>query len=153
MNDVIDPSEFEAMFTPVDFRKAPKGVMPKVGEWCQYDDTGRITCTGYGHLHELQLMAISSGGNYLFAPGNQETQYVVDGEVVDRQPCGYTLDKYTLKGCPAGTKIIIDLFHQYGPSDGGDIELEFSHAGLYNVRVDPFPYLPFEVQVVYEAGS
>lgn len=69
--------------------------------------------------------------------------YVKDGRLEDRPNHGVTLEGNLLRGVMDGSTIIIGTDEYL--ADGTDIELEFGHAGPFQIRVEKFPYLDFEV--------
>jgi hypothetical protein len=83
---------------------------------------------------------------FVAVEANMKTQYVWEGEVVDRPVMNVTLDGSVLKGVPSGATVTIDDTDY--EADGSDIELSFTLKARHHIGIKMWPYMPAEV--VYE---
>lgn len=93
-------------------------------------------------------MQAAAGEAVIEGQGNDETQYVAGGQIVDRPQMPVAVNGTTLTA-PIGAS-----FNVTGPAsasgvvDGsGEVEFVFSEPGEYTVRLRLFPYLPAEVVI------
>lgn len=77
-------------------------------------------------------------------------QYVHAGVVVDRPLQPITLEGRVLKGVLAGATVTIEGI-DYNVYESEDIELEFSHVGVYEVKVVHWPYHDWSANVENQA--
>lgn len=70
--------------------------------------------------------------------------------VVDKPTQPITVDGRVLKGVQAGAIVTIEGI-DYAVSESEDIELEFSHVGVYEVKVKHWPYLDWSASIENQA--
>jgi len=116
------------------------------GPWCFYDGKGEIHARGY--MSEAE--ALDNAVQYALAPlpalGDELTQYVLNGELANKQPLRAALVGSSIKGVPSGASVTIEGVDYI--ADGSDIELEFSHVGTYKINISLFPWL--DTELTYE---
>ena len=109
-----------------------------------YDTTGKILHTYSGlcldrvdaeHPELFRVDGIHSG----------KTHYILNGEVTERPASPVNRADLTLLGVPEGSKLWING-KSYDAE--GTVELEFPLPGTYRLRVECFPYLDWEGEVV-----
>lgn len=110
-----------------------------------YDATGRILRSGYCPTTQMTIQA-QSGESVIDSPGDDATQYVVDGAVVDRptfslQPNATELtpsQTFRVDNIPAGTSV------KYPDGDvvidDGFLEWTSAVEGIYSFTFRNFPY-------------
>ena len=94
---------------------------------------------------EASMLASMEGKTYVEGSYSGGTHYVVNGQPTQRPASPVTLDGMTLMDVPAGSTVLLD--GQSYPAEG-DVELEFPLPGTYRLRVECFPYLEWEEEVV-----
>lgn len=144
MNDLIEEAVALALETPEQgiVLEAPEGMT--VNFLTVYNPvTGEILET-HQSPGEIQL----ADKTKVFVPieGNIQTQYVLEGGVVDRPVFEATLDGNILKGVPSGATVTIDGTDY--TADGTDIELSFTLKASHTITVTKWPHMPAEF--VYE---
>ena len=116
--------------------------------WLIYKDgTGEILSIFSGPEEEVSNY-LHEGLSATEGYGHFTTHFIDNGYVVERQPIPYSLDGLVLSGLPQDTQITIGE-HSYTVTDG-IAELVFEYPGTYVVRLTCFPYIPNDVEVIYE---
>lgn len=113
------------------------------GHWCFFDEKGEIKVRGYMSSQEAAVNAGQYGLSYLYAIGDEATQYVLNGTLTERPSLSVTLTGSSLVGVPAGASVNIEGTEY--PADGSNIELTFSHVGTYKIAISMFPYADMEL--------
>lgn len=110
-----------------------------------HDHEGRIIQTGTIPEDMLALQHVN-GGTVMAGVANLNTDYVVDGAVTPRPAQDTRLIAGTLTHLPVPCTIHIDGNAHACTDDV--VELEFTYPAAYAVRVEAFPYLDAEFNVV-----
>ena len=77
--------------------------------------------------------------------------YWVYGGVLRLRPrCPVEVEGQVLKGVRPGSIVVIEG-SEYTSTDGGDVTIQFDHAGVYHVQIKRWPYLDGEYQVDYSS--
>ncbi len=119
-----------------------------LGSYVTYDKAGRI-CSVLSCQEELADKIIRANTELPYvrvgALVNEKEFFIVDQAPMLR-PCGTAkLEGNLLKSVPAGASVTIE--GQVYTADGTDIELEFSHLGIYTITISKWPYQDQEVTV------
>lgn len=94
--------------------------------------------------------------NCLYLPAETDTSDVrryVDlatRTVVDKPVQQITVDGLVLKGVQVGATVTIEGIN-YPVTESGDVELEFSHFGTYEVKVTNWPYREWSAKLENQA--
>lgn len=107
--------------------------------------TGEIT-TAYSFPEgEEDSVTQREGFGYVEGFAHGDAWYVLDGELTERPASPVSRANLTLLNVPEGSKLTVN-----GESFDaeGEVELEIPLPGTYSVRVECFPYLDFEEEVV-----
>lgn len=109
----------------------------------KYDEQGRILF--HGDVPENLIDA--QGENVCIGYESSNTHFVKDGAFSKRNvsPVRIGNDK-TLQNIPIGAVIFIN--DQAYPAVDPVCSIEFTYPGIYRIRVECFPYLDFETEVV-----
>lgn len=121
-------------------------------KWCSYDESGKILNTGtapssstiadFAHMSEQILMNIQDDVSW-------ESHYVLAGAITQRQTMPITVSGMKLSGATATAEIEIEgVVYE---CDGSDIELEFTHPGVYLVKVVDWPLLDWSAEIENQA--
>jgi hypothetical protein len=112
--------------------------------YSEYDETGRIL-----GVADVDLQAYEKMQPFLkphvMGHGNPNTQYVLEGVIVDRPIQQTTLTNQTLYNVPDPSIITIND-SSYTCNDT-TCELDFPYPGTYLVKVVAFPYKDFETVI------
>jgi hypothetical protein len=119
-----------------------------------YDSGGRILRTGSCPPRDFILQA-QTGENVLEGEADDLAQYVSGGQVTDKAAMGALIDKIavtadgadfcTISNLPDPCEVFINGARN--AITGGSAEITVDTPGIYAVRVEAFPYLPYEVEV------
>ena len=120
-----------------------------------YDSSGMILRSGICQEDMVSYQAQSPEESVIPFMSDGSSQYVVDGDIAERPDSPVTVDKITFLGdgldavtlsnVPVGS--VVSIGSQVHTVDDGAVEFATYLPGSYAIKVDAFPYLPFE-QVV-----
>lgn len=109
--------------------------------------TGRILSVVRYHTTNQEDAGLYPN-HVVLAPGaevSSRLDYLVDGEVTPRPEHPATLEGLTLKA--VGAEAIVEIEGLTYPCDGTDVDLEFSHPGVYLITLREWPYLDKEFRI------
>lgn len=108
-----------------------------------FDEQGAIISQGWTQLSVVEKMM--EAGNCLPVASDSLTQYVLNGQVVDKTPCPAYLDGLTLRDVPVPSRIFIDqtVYQVTEPV----VELSFNLPGVYKVMIESVPHLTVTMEV------
>ena len=116
--------------------------------WLIYKDaTGEILSIFSGPEEEVNNY-LHDGLSAIEGDGHFTTHFVSNRQALKRQPLPYSLDGLVLSGLPQDTQVTIGE-HSYTVTDG-IAKLVFEYPGTYAVQLRCFPYIPADVEVIYE---
>lgn len=116
------------------------------------NSTGEIVRVGFAGVDDIPKQA-GAGETVLLAEADDRTECVVGGTIVPRPPMPVVIDKTTvaedeiatITGIPVGSTVYVDLV-PYEVNDG-EMEVSFTTAGTYWVRIACFPWIEWEVYI------
>lgn len=127
--------------------------------WSIYDDSGKFTgrtltaAITKAKADAFVIANLQEGQSAIEGIFDASTQYVVDGEVADREPCPITGEAVglvvTLHGVPNGATINIsgpatDQIVNDDPS--GDVEITLPTGGLWRFQCELFPVQAYDAE-------
>jgi hypothetical protein len=121
---LIDTSQYN--FTPTDFVIA--------------DSTGAIVLNGSVPAYQLYGLVVPEGGQILDVAGDPATQYVTNKTVTARPTNTTTQSGMKLLNVPNPSTVTIAGVNPQTVTDG-EVDLEFTQPGTYQVSVSSWPAL------------
>lgn len=114
----------------------------------EYDRSGKILSVISYPGADQTVMELYSGRLFLAHEVviDQSRDYIDDCALVARPPSPVSLNGQSLKGVPVDALIWVD--DQCYLADGTDVEIGISQKGVYQIKVQAWPFLDFEM--VYE---
>lgn len=115
--------------------------------------TGEVVAIYSAYLDSVEVMSKGSGLPFVIANEELEADpdlyFVKDGRVLRRpwMPIDRVGTRFT--GVPPGSQVFVDGV-QMGVCDDGILDLEIPAPGRYVVRLEMFPFQPYE-EVVHES--
>ncbi|OWZ90492.1 hypothetical protein B9J07_28310 [Sinorhizobium sp. LM21] len=120
-----------------------------------YDpETGAIKRSGYCRQGDLEIQVCPGEAAIFNQSGNDVTQYVLDGVIVDRP--AFTIsktaiaaddtDEAVITGLPDPVWVVIDG-HPFEVT-GGTLSVSSPMPATYHIGIDHWPYMPFDTEVV-----
>ena len=112
-------------------------------KFAKYDDTGRILYLGSVPETLLKLQ----GENVYVGEADALVHYIKHGQLQKRQVSPVQIgNDNTLQRIPEGATIYIN--EKAYPATEPVCSLEFTYPGRYLIRVEAFPYLDFQTEVM-----
>lgn len=107
--------------------------------------TGRILSSGT--VFNLEFYPIPWGASRVLDLSNVQTQFVLDGRVVDRPEMPIRVEGLTVSCIPPNTILVME--------DGSDVEVtshtlhlnKSNNLDVFNLKLVNFPYLDYEVTI------
>ena len=108
-----------------------------------YNAAGDIISQGWTQRSVVEKMMLE--GNCLPVASNALTQFVLNGEVLDKGLCPAWLDGLTLRDMPVPSQLLVDktIYDVTEPT----VELSFNLPGTYTIKIFSAPYLPVTLEV------
>lgn len=124
-------------------------------------ETGKIVACYFGphEFVEVQKTQFDENYHFIYQKSDGNSQYVFDGDIVDRPSMSGTLDKpeiladgvdeATITGLPTECNVTVS-----GPVDGstpvtnGTFAMTADIPGIYMVKIESWPYLKQEFEIV-----
>lgn len=117
-------------------------------------ETGAIQRSGWCRRGDLGLQIRPGEAAVFDQSGNDMTQYVLDGAIVDRPTFAVSktaiaaddLDEAVITGLPDPVTVLVDgVAHEV---TGGTIAITAAMPATYRIEIDHWPYMPFNEEVV-----
>ncbi|MBD9511642.1 hypothetical protein IB265_33340 [Ensifer sp. ENS10] len=116
--------------------------------------TGAINRYGYCRRGDLELQVRPGEAAIFGETGNDVTQYVLDGAIVDRPVftisktaiAADNVDEAVITGLPDPAWVVIDG-HPFEVA-GGTLSISSHMPASYSLHIDHWPYMPFDAEVV-----
>lgn len=112
-------------------------------DYTVYAPDGAIIGCGWSQRSVVEKLM--EQGNCLPVASNAMTQYVMNGQVVDKTPCPAYLDSLTLRDVPVPAVVHIDRT-RYETTEP-TIELSFNLPGTYKILIESVPHLSVTLEV------
>jgi len=104
------------------------------------DSTGRITMSALLPAFMVPIQDVPVGGSVVLGTGNWKTQYVNNGQIVDRPANTTTLSGMQLSNVPNPSSVTIGTASAETVTDG-EVEISITQPGTYAVSVSSWPML------------